>query len=495
MFDTSLDPNREDERKKMIQEAFEKYKENFGRLDYDRVYDKMFELLWYSQLPCNDVKDFTSESKDELSFIKRCFWKEKPISCNAIFQMRPTDRGMCCSFNMESAERILKQSKYMEAIATRQSYDVRNGFDTGQKPSWFVNKNEPLSKAGMENGLTLVFDEHSDRLTKASVFDDFRGVPVLIGGKYDFPMLGLSGIRVRPGYENSIVVKAFHVEALDEIRRHSPTKRNCYFKDEGNLKMHQKYSQESCMFECEIEFAAKCLSTCYDIDDTCDCSDENLVNALNLKGSNSCVPWYFPMENDKFDGFCDPWATKKFKEILKEQIPQNQCEHCLEDCSKTVYDPWVGYAELQSCDITTLGGFLCGLVDKEINPVPWLSDVQNEYTSVNETIPWYLDDKSSKSRFPDKRSRYQGNSIENDELFVAKQKTNPTYNAFEKDIGVVHIFFDKKTVSKYEKGNRLSTFEFLVQIASTLGFYMGISVLSLVEIIYWFGFRLFERRF
>ena len=87
------------------------------------------------------------------------------------------------------------------------------------------------------------------------------------------------------------------------------------------------------------------------------------------------------------------------------------------------------------------------------------------------------------------------NSIENDELFVAKQKTNPTYNAFEKDIGVVHIFFDKKTVSKYEKGNRLSTFEFLVQIASTLGFYMGISVLSLVEIIYWFGFRLFERRF
>ena len=160
MFDTSLDPNRVEERKKLIQEAFAKYKETFGNLDYERVYDKMFELLWYSQLPCNDVKGFTSTSKDELSFIKRCFWKEKPISCNAIFQMRPTDRGMCCSFNMENAEKILKESKYTNAIAARQLHDATNGFDSGETPSWFADKKEPISKAGIENGLTLIFDEH-----------------------------------------------------------------------------------------------------------------------------------------------------------------------------------------------------------------------------------------------------------------------------------------------------------------------------------------------
>ena len=78
----------------------------------EKSYFPVFELLWYAQMPCVDVKDITSERQDEMSFIKRCFWKDEPISCNAIFQKRPTDRGMCCSFNMEKADTILKNSKY-----------------------------------------------------------------------------------------------------------------------------------------------------------------------------------------------------------------------------------------------------------------------------------------------------------------------------------------------------------------------------------------------
>ena len=130
---------------------------------------------------------------DFVVFIKRCLWKQKPISCNSIFQMRPTDRGMCCSFNMKNAENILKESKYTNAIAARQLHDATNGFDLGKKPGWYVDKTEPISKAGIENGLTLIFDEHSDRLSKASVTDDSRGVPVLVSDQNDFPMLGLSG--------------------------------------------------------------------------------------------------------------------------------------------------------------------------------------------------------------------------------------------------------------------------------------------------------------
>ena len=411
------------------------------------------------------------------------------------FEMRPTDRGMCCSFNVNKAENVLKQSKYTEAIKRSQSYDLKNGFDDGLKPSWYVNKNEPIPKAGVENGLTLVFDEHSDRLSKASIFDNFRGVPVFIGGKNDDPLLGLSAIKARPGHENSVVVKALRVQALEEIKSHPPKRRNCYFPDEGQLEMHKEYSQKACIFECEIEFAAKCLSTCNDIDAVCDCSNVKMVNSIEFNHQNSCVPWYLPIKNSNFGGFCDPWATMKFRKILKEQIPENQCKHCLPDCSETTYDAWVGYAELHACESATIGSFLCGLVNKQMNPAPWLTDVQNEYLSENESIPWYLDTYSSKSIFSDLRSRNNEHSNSYEEIFVTKQKKNPTYNAFEKDIGVVNVFFDKSTISKYEKANRLSTFEFLVQIASTLGFYMGISILSLVEIIYWFGFRLFEGMF
>ena len=105
-LDISLDPSKVEERENQTREAVRKYNESFGSLDLENSYLPLFELLWYGQMPCNDVKGITSDVKDELSFIKKCYWKNKPISCSAIFQKRPTDRGMCCSFNMEKAENI-----------------------------------------------------------------------------------------------------------------------------------------------------------------------------------------------------------------------------------------------------------------------------------------------------------------------------------------------------------------------------------------------------
>ena len=94
-FDLFLDPSKEEERQQQVEDSITAYDEKFGSLDMDKSYEAMFELLWYSQMPCIDIKGITSEQRDELSFVKRCYWKNRPISCNAIFQKRPTDRGMC----------------------------------------------------------------------------------------------------------------------------------------------------------------------------------------------------------------------------------------------------------------------------------------------------------------------------------------------------------------------------------------------------------------
>ena len=89
----------------------------------------IFDLLWYGQLPCTDVKGLTSEIKDELSFSKKCYGKGKELSCNSIFQKRPTDKGMCCSFNMATAEKIFKSNRYTKAISRRQASDSKSGFN------------------------------------------------------------------------------------------------------------------------------------------------------------------------------------------------------------------------------------------------------------------------------------------------------------------------------------------------------------------------------
>ena len=118
-----LDPNKAEEREKKAKEAKESYDENFGEMDLNTTYPSLFQLLWYSQLPCFDVKNVTSNWPDQMSIIKSCSWKGKKISCPSIFQMLPTDRGMCCSFNMKNAEEIFQKTKYAELVEKFQNAD------------------------------------------------------------------------------------------------------------------------------------------------------------------------------------------------------------------------------------------------------------------------------------------------------------------------------------------------------------------------------------
>ena len=68
-LEVSLDPGKKKERKKQERRAFENFDRMFGTLDMEKSYSKLFELLWYGQLPCFDVPGITSAERDEL-FLK-----------------------------------------------------------------------------------------------------------------------------------------------------------------------------------------------------------------------------------------------------------------------------------------------------------------------------------------------------------------------------------------------------------------------------------------
>lgn len=499
-LDFSLDPTKDKERMEKTKEVLRTYRERYGDLDFDKAYQSMFSLLWYSQLPCNDVYGLTSSTKDELSFIKRCYWKKRPISCNAIFQKRPTDRGMCCSFNIEKAENIFKKSKYTNVITTRQKHDSKNGFQSSRKPFWYERNNEPITSAGIENGLTLVFDAHSDQISSGSIFDSFQGIPVLVDGNKKFPMVRQSGTTARPGFENSISIHAFQVHANDEIKSISQKRRKCKFPEENNLDIHQEYAKSSCIFECKIKFAAKCISTCYQIDETCNCRDKELIDLIDLKSTNSCVPWFYPIPDGEVKEMCDPWKEKKFRHIMEMEIPMGQCNYCVEDCSSVKYQTSISYSELPDCDNSNIGSSFCDLTNGTLNPAPWLSDAQNEYLAANQSIPWFLKSNGSLTnigtiKFQNKRSRYQGQNLETDEIFAEKLKLHPYYNAFEKDIGILNVFFADEYITRYVKEKDGTPFDHVSQLGGSLGGFMGISILSLVEILYWIFFRLSEKIF
>ena len=128
-LNTMFDPLKEPERITNVQNTKAKYHQDFEPIDIEKSYKKLFELLWYTRLPCFDVKDITSKERDEMSVIKRCYWRSKMVDCASIFVTRSTDHGMCCTFNSANAEQIFKDTLYGNMTSEMQSKDKRLSFE------------------------------------------------------------------------------------------------------------------------------------------------------------------------------------------------------------------------------------------------------------------------------------------------------------------------------------------------------------------------------
>ena len=133
-----LDPTKALHREEKIKVAKAQYHKDFGQLDITKSYNHLYELLWYTKLPCFDVKGVTSQTKDEMSVIKRCYWKGFMIDCALIFVTRPTDRGMCCTFNQAQADKIFKIAMHGNMTSKLQHADRDRRFDDTSLPIWYA---------------------------------------------------------------------------------------------------------------------------------------------------------------------------------------------------------------------------------------------------------------------------------------------------------------------------------------------------------------------
>ena len=90
--------------------------------------------------------------------MKWCAWKGVRVSCASIFTMFPTDRGMCCSFNMQRAEEMFRDSKYKELITKFEQRDKNMSFDNSTIPEWsdiLIMRNEVAIRTSKLSGLML----------------------------------------------------------------------------------------------------------------------------------------------------------------------------------------------------------------------------------------------------------------------------------------------------------------------------------------------------
>ena len=463
-----LDPGKEGKRKTASAELRKSMVELVMKVDMKSGYESWFELFWYSRLPCFDIKGITSQERDDMSVIKRCYWKGLQISCASVFKMTPTDQGMCCSFNLETAEKLYRPGKYLNAIRLMQNQDMNLSF---------TSKKEKLVKSfmpepGLTKGLQLVLDAHSDLVSSATISDDFRGFIATVTSPGQFPMTTRNNIVLSSGRISYVGISALSMAANEDIRLVPPEQRKCFFPEELPLKYYNFYSQTNCYLECSLEYTSA------------------MLNGPKFNYTN-CVPWFYPATEDV--RACDPATERDFQKILGT-VPYTECKKCLPDCRQTNYDLRVTSAPFQKCDHTNLGtSALCLLRDNYMNPPVWSEEVRDEFRREMGVIPEYLiKDRIKKPIHSNQRKFAPTEAKQKSTLFKQKITKEPAYDAFENDIALVSFYFDEQEVGELKMSRRMTFSDFVSQAGGLMGLGLGISLISLAEIIYWCSIRLLK---
>ena len=125
------------------------------------------------------------------------------------------------------------------------------------------------------------------------------------------------------------------------------------------------------------------------------------------------------------------------------------------------------------CNLTETGGTLY-----------WAEDARNLYNETGE-MPDYVSPLGGPMRnfYPGDKFKHEVLKLKNKEI---------AYNAFEKDIAILNLYFGKDTVPEYETNERMTVWDFISNIGGLLGLCAGVSILSCAEILYWFILRMFS---
>ena len=428
------------------------------RLNQTEAFKTIFSILWYEKLPCFDVSGITADKENEKSILKSCKWKGVNIPCSKIFTTFPTDRGMCCSFNIAAAEDIFVESTYTKQLKYMQACDKRSALGSDTMPKSYYQNKEPKTSPGRNKGLVLILDSHTDLLSPGSVDTNFNGFMGLINPTDSFPSMIQEGFEIKAGYNNIVSLTATKVDADDDMRNLALSDRNCLFPDENvDMKIFKKYSYQNCMFECSLYYGLK-------------------------MNNDTCLPWFLPSTNATIT-ICDPWQAQKFLQVMVTEIPDELCIHCLPDCRNIIYEPTVSAVPFSKCGFTNLGvSYLCNLnYDTLPQPTKFSYDLIKELTASSENnVP------------PDYALKYESYART---LPIADyfKTNNKLYDYYASDIAMVEVFFRKSTIVQMGSQPRMTWIDYLSTVGGLMGLVLGMGIVSVVEVI-WLCMRLVARK-
>ncbi len=460
VFGLIFNPNKRQQNKLAIAYRKAEMKDIFQRLDITDAYHSIFQTLWYSSLPCFDVRNLTAFNNGASSLLRYCEWKGLSIPCSAIFTTFPTDQGMCCSFNMKAADEIYVQSAYRDKLQTLQTTDKKTSFISSTVPSYYVDNNEPKTIPGKKKGLILMLDAHSNWLEPGSIDGNLGGFSAFVESSGSFPLMSQGGLSIKPGYNNIITLTSSILNADESMRSLDKQARVCLFTEENEgLEIHQKYTYLNCKFECTLF---------------------HTQSVVALKYNKTCQPWFFPTSSSPVS-ICDPWQSYDFYQIMKNEISDKMCPQCLPDCSVTIYNPVITVEPLVTCNANNIGvNQFCNINLKQPLPMQMrlISQIQHNFSNTSSgifvNVPDYILSQKSSIRKYGK------------DIF---KKTENTYDAFDQDIAMVQIIYQKSTAIVMESQVTMTWIDYFSTVGGLLGLVLGMGFVSFIELV-WLAMRI-----
>ena len=456
VFDLMLNPNRSQELQLELEKIEQKSRDLFKSMDFsdEKHHKVMLSVLWFTAQPCRQL-------------LRYCMWKGQRIPCEKIFYPIPTDIGFCCAFNHNPLRTMLrgqKLARMIERIEERfdeifddssidndhEKFPHEAAEEIDHKPNW-----------GIQNGLTVIMDTRSE-WNPASVRQDFLGVQAAVKGKNQFPIISRDSFLIRPGHETYVAITATHTSAQESLRYLPISKRKCIYDDEVELQLFNTYSVKNCWME-------------------------GLTNFSRKSNPNGCVPWNFPSADEDMPP-CKPIERHNFLQAFRTAETNNfvagGMAKCLPNCGGTSYGISVTAAPFRQCDQANMGlTRLCDL-DTKLSPQKWADLILESYRHHGDgSLPDYIQ----------KVIRSKMRNIPEDKLFGAWNRAEKSYNAFEKDILSATFYFPRHTAMELVKTPKMSILDFLSQVGGILGLCVGISLTSVIEVIYWLSFNLADK--
>ena len=248
-------------------------------------------------------------------------------------------------------------------------------------------------------------------------------------------------IRLLPGYQITIKIIPQLVGATAQFKEMDVTARNCKLDGEiGELKFVNKYSKIGCEFECATN---KAIEICH------------------------CVPWYIT-NNFTYTPMCESFGGHCFEEVLTNEANYKQCSsRCIEDCSGIPMTVVTSYVPINVDDACKRDSYF----EKHFVHSSRRHFAFEIYRSLIE----------GDGQIPDLQTNLANGSL--------------CRNFISKFVALLSVESPTDSITKSAREIRVTLIDQIGTIGGTLGLFTGMSILSIVEILFFaykFGTSFFK---